>query len=341
MNTGIVGDLYNANSYAMEMAAGDFNNDGRMDFVANGNYLNTRLYLNDGMGGFTKTVINLPDTYGRGIDAADFNADGNLDFAMGTCCSGVVRLYLGNGTGNFTNSLIGNVGSDLYGLAAADFVNDGKADVIASGSGDGNPYFFKGNGDGTFQAPVYVASLDINYYNAIDAYDLNNDGKTDIVLADTSVSMWFYPGNGDGTFGARTQINTSSARTTLLAISAPPTGNPSGFPVADAEPEAQAMNVGETANLNGTHSFDPDGTIVAWEWKFDDGGTGGGGNVAPVYTDGGLFTPSLTVTDNDGKKDGAGAEVFLLGTPPVAEAGGPYNLGEANASNGRYTVTLN
>src|SRR3972149_1322368 len=28
-------------------------------------------------------------------------------------------------------------------------------------------------------------------------------------------------------------------------------------------------------------------------------------------------------------------------TPPVAEAGGPYLLGEANATNGRYTSALN
>ncbi|MDZ4384420.1 MAG: PKD domain-containing protein, partial [Nitrospirota bacterium] len=341
MDAGIVGDLYNANGWAMDMAAGDFNNDGRMDFVANGNYLNTGIYLNDGMGGFTKTVINLPDTYGRGMDAADFNADGNLDFVMGTCCSGVVRLYLGNGTGNFTNSLIGTVGSDLYALAAADFDNDGKADVIAGGSSDGNPYFFKGNGDGTFQAPVYVGSLDMNYYNAIDAYDFNGDGNIDIVLSDYNVYMWFYPGNGNGTFGARTQITTSNARTSLLAISAPPSGNPAGFPVADAEPQAQAIGVGDVANLNGTYSFDPDGAIVSYAWKFDDGGTGSGENVSHVYASEDLFTPALTVTDNDGKKDSASAEVFVFGNPPVADAGGPYNLGEANASNGRYTATLN
>lgn len=341
-NTGIIGTLTFVYYWAMDMAAGDFNNNGRMDFVANGNYINTGIFLNDGMGGFTSTVFTITgNQYGRGMDMADFNGDGNLDFAMATYGAGETRIYLGDGTGNFTSSPIGSIGNDPYALAAADFDNDGKADLIIGGSGSGAPYFLKGNGDGTFQAPVYVASLDTNYYNAIDAYDLNNDGKVDIVLVDhTGRRIWFYPGNGDGSFGIRTQINPALTNTNILGISAPPTGNPTGFPVADAEPDAQAINVGDTVNLNGTYSYDPDGTIVAYDWRFGDGGTGTGETVSHVYALENRYGVSLKVTDNDGKKDTDVAEVLVFGNPPVAEAGGPYTVGEANASNGRYTVTL-
>jgi PKD repeat protein len=111
--------------------------------------------------------------------------------------------------------------------------------------------------------------------------------------------------------------------------------------VADAEPKSQTIHLGESASLNGTWSFDADGFITAYDWKFGDGSTGAGVTTAHAYTAEGIFGAALTVTDNAGKKSTDVARVTVLGNPPVANAGGPYTFGESFATLGIYTVTLN
>jgi hypothetical protein len=297
---GRVGTLSNVNNYAMDMASGDFNNDGNMDFIANGNYWNTGLYLGDGQGGFTKTEMNLGN-YGRGMDVADFNNDGNPDFARATYINGYTQVYLGNGDGTFgTPIYVGDTGSDPYGLTAADFDNDGKIDLIVNSGGGGDPYLFKGNGDGTFLSMGYVASLDANNHGAYDSYDFNNDGNVDVILTDYSWRRsWYYPGNGDGTFGVRTQINTFNTWYYVMAISAPPY-RPFGTPYAIIRPKEQTIQLGGTASLDGSDSNDnDDGTLVSWDWNFGDSTTGTGETTSHTYDAEDIYSVALKVRDND------------------------------------------
>jgi PKD repeat protein len=98
-----------------------------------------------------------------------------------------------------------------------------------------------------------------------------------------------------------------------------------GYPVADADPDVQTINVGETANFDGSNSYDTDGgTIVSYDWDFGDSYTGSGVSPSHTYTTEGTFYACLTVTDNDGKSRTNCATVFVLGSPPVADANGPY-----------------
>ncbi len=52
--------------------------------------------------------------------------------------------------------------------------------------------------------------------------------------------------------------------------------------------------------FDGRGSTDPDGTIVAYAWAFGDGQSGAGATTTHVYFDGGIFTVTLTVTDDAG-----------------------------------------
>jgi PKD repeat protein len=60
-------------------------------------------------------------------------------------------------------------------------------------------------------------------------------------------------------------------------------------------------------------STDTDGVIVAWDWTFGDGGTSDLQNPTHQYVNGGAFTVTLTVTDNDGATGSTAQTVTVIG----------------------------
>jgi hypothetical protein len=57
---------------------------------------------------------------------------------------------------------------------------------------------------------------------------------------------------------------------------------------------------GLSCQFDATDSFDPDGQIVAYAWAFGDGSSGSGSATGHNYTEAGIYSVTLTVTDNDG-----------------------------------------
>ncbi len=341
-NLGPVGTGGNAGSYQMDMAAGDLDHDGNMDFLGNTNGRYIHQGMGDGRGNFTVATIDLGVGDGRGLDVADFNHDGHLDYVRTTYYSGQILLYLGDGAGAFVSAgVVGDPGGDPYGLTAADFDGDGHTDVLANDGGGGDPYLYAGNGDGTFTAGVYVPSVDFNNHGAFDAYDFNRDGNQDLVATSyTSRIIRFYPGNGDGTFGAEVRVNPSNTSGDILGISAPPGPPPFQDPVAVVVPHPFEGPLGATVEYTGAYSFD-DGSIVSYQWDLGGGTTAAGVDVThtfPVVE--GQVTVRLEVTDNEGKVGIGTGAARLVGEPPVADAGGPYTFGEAFAEAGVFTVPL-
>ena len=335
----MVGTQSNASSYAMDMATGDFNNDGNMDFVANGNQSTTGIYLGDGKGGFSKTEVNW-GAYGRGMDTADFDHDGHTDIVRGRNSSGYIDVYWGDGSGTFsTSTYLGDVGSDPYGVVAGDFDGDGHPDVIANNGSNGDTYFIKGNGDGTFQAAVYEASLDLNNHGAFDAFDYDGDGALDVLIANyTGRTVYYYPGYGDGTFGAAVTIGGTG--TNCMAVSAPPSEPPVNRPVAVIAPPGATISAGAAVDFDGSGSSDSDGTITGWDWTFGDGGTDSVADPAAyTYAAEGTYAANLTVTDNDGKTDVASATVVVEGDAPAVDTTA-VTFGEADASDGVWPLVL-
>ncbi len=98
-------------------------------------------------------------------------------------------------------------------------------------------------------------------------------------------------------------------------------------PVAEAGPD-QFAEVGEPVTLDGGNSTDPDGTIVDYAWDFGDASPPGSGRtVTHTWAREGVFTVTLTVTDNRGLTDDDTTAVVIgsgQNQPPVADAGGPY-----------------
>jgi PKD repeat protein len=67
--------------------------------------------------------------------------------------------------------------------------------------------------------------------------------------------------------------------------------------------------------VDGSDSYDADGTIVLYEWNFGDGGSATGMTATHTYAVAGDYTITLTVTDNDGLQ-GVASEV-VTATPLV------------------------
>ena len=92
-------------------------------------------------------------------------------------------------------------------------------------------------------------------------------------------------------------------------------------PVADAGSDV-TIYLGTGITFVGSGSYDPDGTIISYDWEFgDDISYGSGDSPYYVYSEHGVFTVTLVVTDNDGATSEDTCTVTVLDNPPVASAG--------------------
>jgi hypothetical protein len=200
-----------------DLAAGDFNGDGRQDLVATHNDRHISLSLLTGRGdGTFNAPVSFPNTSGfdsPDVVAADLNNDGKLDvvIAHNAACfiapcviAEVISVMLGNGDGTFQPARQINVGRGTGPIAVGDFNRDGFKDLAIAGI-NAQVYRLFGVGDGTFiQQPTLTLIADTGFVNGsdIDVADFNRDGIEDLVVAIASNGSRtaILIGNGDGTF---------------------------------------------------------------------------------------------------------------------------------------------
>jgi PKD repeat protein len=84
----------------------------------------------------------------------------------------------------------------------------------------------------------------------------------------------------------------------------------------------------EPTDLDTIHFTDTsntsNGTIVAWDWDFGDGGTSDLQNPTHRYADNGIYSLTLEVTDSNGANGTTTHDITIDNVPPIAEPGGPY-----------------
>jgi hypothetical protein len=117
-SAGFVSDLFYFGTPGQNVnpTVGDFNNDGRPDFIFGGG---ARVFTANGAGGFAASDLGL-SLNGR-VDIGDFNMDNNNDLLIAG-----YALFPGHGDGTFGPRL--DVAESGPGVAIADFTLDGKPD---------------------------------------------------------------------------------------------------------------------------------------------------------------------------------------------------------------------
>jgi len=195
-----------------EIAKGDFNGDGRMDFItanftASANQQVTIL-INTGTGTFTGgNIRNFPaSTHLIDVAVGDFNEDGNLDAIASSDQNDNFSLLLGDGAGNLAAPINFSSGARPYGIAVGDMNKDNNLDVLVAHSGPPDDiYIFLGNGAGGFAAPVILPNPTNTTYD-ITVADFNLDTNPDFAISTAGIyTVQIWTGNGSGTSYTVTQ----------------------------------------------------------------------------------------------------------------------------------------
>ncbi|WP_395830625.1 glycoside hydrolase family 44 protein [Archangium violaceum] len=108
---------------------------------------------------------------------------------------------------------------------------------------------------------------------------------------------------------------------TLFVIAAGRVNQP---PVANATATPASGTAPLTVSFSSAGSADADGTILSYAWNFGNGQQGTGPTVSHTYTLPGIYTATLTVTDNDGATASDTVTISVLAPSTLAAPSGFY-----------------
>ncbi len=194
-----------------QIALGDVDGDGDLDAVlANMQFNDSLLWLNDGTGRFTDSGLRLTQQ-GHGVALGDLNRDGTLDIFFACCAYNEhylpSKIYFNNGRGQFTDSGQDLGDSTLSGVAIRLLDLDGDKDLDAMVQySTGQFKIYLNDGNGRFSESSF----------ALSGYptpgDLNGDGFVDFFIKDIGEEYRTLLNDGKGHFKSRWKLKDPHVR---------------------------------------------------------------------------------------------------------------------------------
>lgn len=204
LNTAKEFDESSGNLVNGDIASGDLDGDGDLDFIITGHEntnnksFKVRVFVNGGNGNYSSVdTLSVTPIIDGDLELADVDNDGDLDlFITGKNASGnsVAELHIRNKTG-FALSSSSFTGVSQSSADFGDYDSDGDLDLVVSGINGAtiSSVVYTNNGSGGYAASSI--NIDKSYAGDVKWIDLDNDGDVDLVQtgitsSDTTASVW-------------------------------------------------------------------------------------------------------------------------------------------------------
>ena len=245
--TGIGTAIGNESDDTWSVTLGDIDGDGDLDLMTGNDWETNKLYLNDGIGGFTTgagTVIGSEGDSTLSVALADVDGDGDLDLMAGN--NGASKIYLNGGSGGFPDSSTAGTAIDIDSdntleVTLGDVDGDGDLDLVTGNDGQTNKLYLN-DGSGGFPTVGTAIGSESDDTQSVTLADIDGDGNLDLVTGNDGQTNKLYINNGRGGFptGAGTAIGSEADGTWSITL-----GDIDG----DGDLDLVAGNKGQTNKL--------------------------------------------------------------------------------------------